>query len=593
MKSGKFIAALGLTALALAACQTGTSSAGQIGGASLAGTQWALLALNGQPPVGGTAPTAEFSETEISGSTGCNHYFGSYEVAGSDLTIGQVGMTEMYCVDPEGVMEQEQAFLAALMSVASYRMTENRLEMLNSTGGVVLEFAAPAPMPEVTLEGTEWLLTTFVEGEAASSLISGTTITLQFEGDIVRGSAGCNDYGGPYTLAAGALQIGALDMTDQLCVEPPGIMEQEARYIDILGRATIFELDANQLTLRTTDELGLVFVAEMEMAAVADPAAPALATPLSLAPAIQDASADAAPYEVIFEIPVGEEGVIYEGAGVAEMQVSGPTGFAVAPDGSFWIDDARGYRLLHYSASGERLGTLSLEPYQVNGGQDIIATDRGLLLLDIDFGRSIYRVLLLSYAGELLGEYELPRGLWLEDGLTGIAAGEQGEVLVELQFGGEVWQLVDPSGALNPARLDGYAYGGQLYRFEYAQLGELVHYILAGDRRIGVATTMGFGGLYLLRANPDGSFYAVTDDILTDTPFIQSDQVVRYYDAEGELLGMARVPLAEWYFWVQRSLSVGPDGEVYHLLTTPDGIEIVRLNFFQELAPLPIEMSDG
>lgn len=254
-----------LMAMALEAC--GPGDAGQTGGASLEGTQWVLLALNGQPPLAGTTPTAEFSESEISGSTGCNHYFGSYEATGSDLTISEVGMTEMYCMEPAGVMEQEQAFLSVLASVTSYRLAADRLEMLDSVGNVVLAFAPPAPMPEVTLEGTEWALTTFIEGETAMSLISGAAITVRFEDGKVWGSAGCNDYGGPYTLERGTLGLAGFDITGQRCSEPVGIMEQEAKYIDVLGSVTIFEIDANQLTLSTTDGRGLVFTATPETGA--------------------------------------------------------------------------------------------------------------------------------------------------------------------------------------------------------------------------------------------------------------------------------------------------------------------------------------
>jgi heat shock protein HslJ len=74
--------------------------------ASLEGTHWALVTLEGEPPLTGTIPSAEFSADEISGSTGCNQYFGAYAVTGTDITIKDVARTEMYCADPEGVMDQ-------------------------------------------------------------------------------------------------------------------------------------------------------------------------------------------------------------------------------------------------------------------------------------------------------------------------------------------------------------------------------------------------------------------------------------------------------------------------------------------------------
>ncbi|MGD8623555.1 MAG: META domain-containing protein [Anaerolineae bacterium] len=108
---------------------------------TLAGTQWVLVTLGGQPPLaGGTAPSAEFTEDQISGSTGCNHYFGTYNVRGDTLTLGAVAVTEMACLEPEGVMDQEQAFLAALASVAGYRLDGAGLELLDGADNVVLAF---------------------------------------------------------------------------------------------------------------------------------------------------------------------------------------------------------------------------------------------------------------------------------------------------------------------------------------------------------------------------------------------------------------------------------------------------------------------
>jgi heat shock protein HslJ len=129
----------------------------------LEGTQWVLVTLEGEPLLTGTAPSAEFSADQISGSAGCNHYLGTYAVNDSDITVSDVGSTEMYCMNPEGVMDQEEVFLAALTSAASYQLADARLELLDATGRVILAFepppaAAEAPTPApptATPEATE------------------------------------------------------------------------------------------------------------------------------------------------------------------------------------------------------------------------------------------------------------------------------------------------------------------------------------------------------------------------------------------------------------------------------------------------------
>ena len=232
-----------------------------VGGASLEGTEWVLVMLDGDPPLAGTVPSAEFSADQINGSTGCNHFFGAYDVTGSDITFGPLGMTEMYCMDPEGVMDQEQGFMAGLASAASYRVTGTRLELLDGTGSVILAFEPPPAVPELSLEGTEWVLTTFIEGEAASSTLNGTEITLQLEGGQASGSGGCNSYSGPYSLEGGRLRLTQVSITEMGCLEPAGVLEQEAQYVGILWDVTSYELDGNQLTLSTEAERGLMFAA--------------------------------------------------------------------------------------------------------------------------------------------------------------------------------------------------------------------------------------------------------------------------------------------------------------------------------------------
>ena len=52
-------------------------------GPSLDGTEWVLVTLGGEAPLPDTAPSAEFSADQISGSAGCNTYFATYEVGGA------------------------------------------------------------------------------------------------------------------------------------------------------------------------------------------------------------------------------------------------------------------------------------------------------------------------------------------------------------------------------------------------------------------------------------------------------------------------------------------------------------------------------
>ncbi|MFC1992857.1 DUF4382 domain-containing protein [Chloroflexota bacterium] len=126
------------------------NSQGQKGGtkqeATLEDTVWVLQSY-GEPGslkdvIADTEITAEFvsSEGTVKGSAGCNSYFGSYELEDSQLSIpGPIGVTEMYCAEPEGVMDQEQEYLATLQLAEGYEIDGDELSI--QCGSHVLIFS--------------------------------------------------------------------------------------------------------------------------------------------------------------------------------------------------------------------------------------------------------------------------------------------------------------------------------------------------------------------------------------------------------------------------------------------------------------------
>jgi heat shock protein HslJ len=117
------------------------------GSNELAGTSWEVISYNnGKEAVVSviidTTLTADFGEDgQLTGNAGCNSYFASYETDENKITIGPAGMTEMFCGDPEGVMEQEQLYLAALGTADVYRIEADRMEMRTAEGSMVANFS--------------------------------------------------------------------------------------------------------------------------------------------------------------------------------------------------------------------------------------------------------------------------------------------------------------------------------------------------------------------------------------------------------------------------------------------------------------------
>ena len=114
----------------------------------LAGTTWRLTGYNNGK--GGFASVLSGSEVlalfgddgRVTGSAGCNNYFASYEVAGETLLVGPAGSTRMMCAEPEGVMDQEAAYLATLGSAATYQIKGDSLQVWDADGSRMLSYEA-------------------------------------------------------------------------------------------------------------------------------------------------------------------------------------------------------------------------------------------------------------------------------------------------------------------------------------------------------------------------------------------------------------------------------------------------------------------
>ncbi len=116
----------------------------------LLGTSWEVITYNnGQEAVvsviAGSLVTIDFeADGVVAGNAGCNTYQASYEVNGSNITIGRPIVTNLFCGDPVGVMDQESAFLAALQSAATFDVRADSLE-LRGAGGQIAVTAVRAP----------------------------------------------------------------------------------------------------------------------------------------------------------------------------------------------------------------------------------------------------------------------------------------------------------------------------------------------------------------------------------------------------------------------------------------------------------------
>jgi len=136
-KLGKSLLTIILILVSLLGCSQKTNE--------LAGTNWELISLNGKDLIEGTAITLDFTETYLGGQMGCNGYgstpdSGKYQAMsdGTFSLISPFAVTVQLCTELEGIMEQEAEYIETLMAASHYQILDDRLEIKNEGGEVML-----------------------------------------------------------------------------------------------------------------------------------------------------------------------------------------------------------------------------------------------------------------------------------------------------------------------------------------------------------------------------------------------------------------------------------------------------------------------
>ena len=141
---------------------------------ALWGSEWELLSLNGADPIEGKAITLRFGETSLEGSGGCNTYGGSYTASEGSLRLSDLYWTEMACMEPQGIMEQEQAYFEALNTATRYQTDRtpvdgDRLELYDEAGRQILVFVAAGGLRSASVTPTP-------ESPTATAVVSATPV---------------------------------------------------------------------------------------------------------------------------------------------------------------------------------------------------------------------------------------------------------------------------------------------------------------------------------------------------------------------------------------------------------------------------------
>lgn len=98
-----------------------------------------------------------------------------------------------------------------------------------------------------TLDGTNWVLKTYLVSGTATAVPSGVKVDAHFTASTISGFGGCNAYNGPATVAGAAIKIGRLLSTQMACAGPSATVEPA--YFAALGQAATFTAATDGLTI--------------------------------------------------------------------------------------------------------------------------------------------------------------------------------------------------------------------------------------------------------------------------------------------------------------------------------------------------------
>jgi heat shock protein HslJ len=189
------------------------------------------------------------SDGTLTGSSGCNHYFGSYTLDGNKVKVSPLASTKAACANSD-VQNQETQFLAALQMTEAYTKDTSGLTLTNTStlhGGTVVT-AVPAHTSDYV---GSWQAIGINSGNGSlNPPAAGRPVTAIFRASgQIEGSTGCNAFSGPYTVNGDSMSIGPLLSTSAACGS--SLMEnQQQQYLNALQATATWSVSDGALMLR-------------------------------------------------------------------------------------------------------------------------------------------------------------------------------------------------------------------------------------------------------------------------------------------------------------------------------------------------------
>jgi heat shock protein HslJ len=237
--------------LVVAGCATATGAAPEVTG------EWELVEFSQDgavvPGPVGVRATLTVADGELSGTSFCNSYSGTYRLDGDELTVSGLGGTEMGCA-PE-LMDAESAYLGALGAVDRAATTDGYLVL--SGADAELRFRPMPTVPESDVAGTRWILETLLDGEIASST-TGLPAVLELADDgTLTASTGCRALTGRWTLDGDVVRVAGVAPAEATCDQD--VAAQDEQVTAVLSEDFRVSVTEDSLAVTGHGGLGLVY----------------------------------------------------------------------------------------------------------------------------------------------------------------------------------------------------------------------------------------------------------------------------------------------------------------------------------------------
>lgn len=218
--------------------------------------------------VAGTEVRLGVVDGNLAVSAGCNNLGGAYRLDGSTLVVDEMMMTQMACADD--LMDQD-ARLAALLTGRPEVAASSDGFTLSASNGITLVMVDRSVVePDLSVEGTVWVLNSVITGDTATSAVGFDSVQLTLADGTMTVVTACSSGTAPYAPAddgtyvfgpvAISSTVGPGDPSHVDCIGS-AVAEAEEALAAVLDGPVAVSVEGSALTL-AGDDMSVVLLGQ-------------------------------------------------------------------------------------------------------------------------------------------------------------------------------------------------------------------------------------------------------------------------------------------------------------------------------------------